>query len=900
MNVAKLLGQLLKHACDLVKALRDGGCGVGGRKRRELLDAPLDDGLEEQRDETHAFQGRLEPRANALRVGSRDRLLGVHEAVQHVLGRLCAVGLAARHRFVVIVAAVLVLILVFIVVVVVVFWLFVAPLLQLLHNILERVPPFFHFLHVETSYTLVAKVDDIVARRPKQSGGGDATFALGTEAALFVGGHDLAILRDLSQELAQLGENRPASPRQLTAHEGRLWAEAARPGMGPVMSSRTIDTTALGVKGSLIMRSEIFVAWALIKVAESRARAREFKEGAVSSVVAVGTDGVFWISPRTLLRSDGGAEAPTHQNPAIWYLFVRRPAVTASGCRNFVRAEPTALVLLSAIYSFTLAAAGSLPRGVGPEFASYYQDKTEFSCITNAAIKLSLSQINDNSCDCPDGSDEPGTAACAFIDPLSPEQPLPGSVSGTSNASNALPGFWCANEGHVGTYVPFLYVNDGICDYDLCCDGSDEHRGVGGVKCENRCASIGKEYRKLQEQKRKSLESAGNKRKAMLKESAQLRKEVEDKLAALSVEVSKLEARKDELQKKHAEAERQDKGKVVSGGEGGGGKLGVLITLAKQRVSELRTALERVMDQRDEYQEKLEELEAILKKFKEEYNPNFNDEGVKAAVKAWEDYAAREAALPAEDQKLEDDIVEISKADSETSGINWKEFEEASADDTDILYNFEAYLPGFLRDLVHSKLLSMRVWLIENGVLADTNKPGSESQIVKAAREAVEAAEKDVSNKKKEVEKQQADLDKDHGPSDIFRASKNKCVSIDSGEYTYELCWLDKTMQKSKKGHGNTNMGNFAKVEWAEADEEERLDGKSLGRGRRMVLRYEDGQGCWNGPRRRTDVWLGCAEHEEVWRVSESEKCVYKMEVGTPAACEGAEGVEEPRGKDEL
>ena len=65
-------------------------------------------------------------------------------------------------------------------------------------------------------------------------------------------------------------------------------------------------------------------------------------------------------------------------------------------------------------------------------------------------------------------------------------------------------------------------------------------------------------------------------------------------------------------------------------------------------------------------------------------------------------------------------------------------------------------------------------------------------------------------------------------------------------------------------------------------------------------MRYDNGQGCWNGPQRRTDVWLGCAEKEELWRVSEAEKCVYKMEVGTPAACEPAEAKAAHAGKDEL
>ena len=143
------------------------------------------------------------------------------------------------------------------------------------------------------------------------------------------------------------------------------------------------------------------------------------------------------------------------------------------------------------------------------------------------------------------------------------------------------------------------------------------------------------------------------------------------------------------------------------------------------------------------------------------------------------------------------------------------------------------------------------------------------------------------------------DLEKDYGLDDIFRAFKGKCVSADVGEYEYEHCWIDKTTQKSKKGHGNTNMGNFVRIDRELADEEERADGKGLGKGLRIVLRYENGQGCWNGPNRRTDVWLACAETDEVWRVSESEKCVYKMEVGTPPACEE---VHEPgpSAKDEL
>jgi protein kinase C substrate 80K-H len=215
------------------------------------------------------------------------------------------------------------------------------------------------------------------------------------------------------------------------------------------------------------------------------------------------------------------------------------------------------------------------------------------------------------------------------------------------------------------------------------------------------------------------------------------------------------------------------------------------------------------------------------------------------------------------------------------------------------VYNLEAYLPAFVRDYVHQKLNLVKIWMIENGILADNPTSAGESRLVAAAREALQAASDDYSSKSTSLGEQERDLEKDYGADDIFRALKGKCVSGDSGEYEYEVCWLEKAHQKSKKGHGSTHLGNFDRIDMEMSDDEERADHKGLGKGTRIVLRYENGQHCWNGPNRRTDVWLGCAETEEVWRVSETEKCVYRIEVGTPAACED---VHEPgvQIKDEL
>jgi protein kinase C substrate 80K-H len=118
---------------------------------------------------------------------------------------------------------------------------------------------------------------------------------------------------------------------------------------------------------------------------------------------------------------------------------------------------------------------------------------------------------------------------------------------------------------------------------------------------------------------------------------------------------------------------------------------------------------------------------------------------------------------------------------------------------------------------------------------------------------------------------------------------KNTCIEKDSGEYTYEHCFLGHTTQKSKKGGGNTGMGTFAHITSISADEDLPADGKGLGSGERIALQYENGQHCWNGPARSTLVVLACAEAMGV----------YRMVVGTPAVC-GVEVKKAGEGHDEL
>ena len=191
--------------------------------------------------------------------------------------------------------------------------------------------------------------------------------------------------------------------------------------------------------------------------------------------------------------------------------------------------------------------------------------------------------------------------------------------------------------------------------------------------------------------------------------------------------------------------------------------------------------------------------------------------------------------------------------------------------------------------------------MVEGGILADSSTTtGSESKAVSDVRNRLDSAKKDLENHKKDLTNHHDDLNKDFGPDSIFRALKGQCVSTDSGEYTYELCFLEKTTQKPKKGGGHTNMGSFTRIDRVQVDDELPANGKGLGSGERIAMRHENGQHCWNGPNRQTTVILGCAEENEIWKIMEEEKCVYRMEVGTPAVCEAQAVAGKPIARDEL
>jgi protein kinase C substrate 80K-H len=135
----------------------------------------------------------------------------------------------------------------------------------------------------------------------------------------------------------------------------------------------------------------------------------------------------------------------------------------------------------------------STVRGVPPDQLALYQGKDTFRCLQDLA-HIDISRVNDDVCDCKDGSDEPGTLHTKLLDTCThpatdvssqwhtQSSPLvQPSLAGTSACANGS--FYCANKGFKPKQIASCFVDDGVCD---CCDGTDETDG-----CNDTCMALG-------------------------------------------------------------------------------------------------------------------------------------------------------------------------------------------------------------------------------------------------------------------------------------------------------------------------------------------------------------------------------------------------------------------------
>ena len=123
---------------------------------------------------------------------------------------------------------------------------------------------------------------------------------------------------------------------------------------------------------------------------------------------------------------------------------------------------------------------------------------------------------------------------------------------------------------------------------------------MGGISCPDKCKQIGAEWKKADDIRQKSLGKATKKRKELQTTADRLRLEVEHKITDLEIKIQGYERILAEAEANLKETEKKEKYRVVRPGTTtGGGKLGVLLGVAKQRVNELRNMLVKTTTQRD-------------------------------------------------------------------------------------------------------------------------------------------------------------------------------------------------------------------------------------------------------------------------------------------------------------
>ncbi|XP_076760479.1 glucosidase 2 subunit beta [Xylocopa sonorina] len=482
-------------------------------------------------------------------------------------------------------------------------------------------------------------------------------------------------------------------------------------------------------------------------------------------------------------------------------------------------------------------------RGIPTAKSSLYPSDRDFQCLDGSQL-IPFSHVNDNYCDCADGSDEPGTPACR-------------------NGS-----FYCENSGHRPRYIPTTWVNDGVCD---CCDATDEYNS--GRECPSNCYELGKEAR-LEQQKAEELIKEGNKiRMEMVGKGKQLKTDYQSRLVKLRADYEEAELMKKEKELVKSQAEERENAalekykpaepeqpaaeeageeelresdvedyfKLLDSDNSGTvtiAELQTRVTFDKDKngVVTEEEAMFFLNNQKEiNLQEFMDSAWANIKPFLMLEQGMFKSADQKEEEEGVGEEEEEEIQEPVEDgsehEKEEDDGPEGEEA---TGGEQTEKAEESQ-----VQYDEETQA------------------LIDEAAVA---------------RENFQAAERSASELLSEIRQLEEKLDRDYGAENEFAPLDGECFEYTDLEYVYTLCMFAKATQRSKSGGSDVSLGHWN--DWSGPE------------GRKYSqMKFDRGLTCWNGPARTTMVNLSCGKENKLISVTEPNRCEYAMEFSTPALC---------------
>ncbi|KAK9868757.1 hypothetical protein WJX84_007967 [Apatococcus fuscideae] len=528
-------------------------------------------------------------------------------------------------------------------------------------------------------------------------------------------------------------------------------------------------------------------------------------------------------------------------------------------------------VLVSGVALCILAQSVAEPllRGVDPSLAAAYVPREgKFSCFDKSQV-ISSDRLNDDYCDCVDGSDEPGSSACT------------------------LGKFYCRNRGHASRRLNSSMVDDGFCD---CCDGSDEQPG----KCPNTCKEEGAARRAELKAQAKAFAQGYSKREAYVREAAQKKaawqselKGLEGQIRLQDADVKTLQGRKDTAEAaEKAERDREDAHKAASGSTP---QEPITEAAADVQGDDGSSGTGMAADSEEAMGDDDGEYEAMGETSTEEEQPAADAAEAPASGKTEEEMAQErmaqwiksdtptppppEAAAPAPptpelQQLLEEaraatrklptaqQLVSVSfqqdesrpDAQEQTSTEARPEQPQASAQQAEAeaaetAAEASAGAPGWFT----STLDTLRGYVGLAPLAA--SEPGRLAALSAAARMP--------------GTKLQGFLGLDFGPDDAWLPLHNKCFDTRADKYTYEMCIFGSAAQKD--AHLHTSLGSWEGFK----------NGYAL-------ASFTNGQHCWQGPPRSLQVSVGCGSSEQVSKVDEPNRCEYTASFVTPAACSPA------------